>query len=159
MLIALTFAFTFINIKLPITGSGGLIHLGNIPLVVAAIVFSRRHAAVAGAFGMSLFDVAGGWLAWAPFTFVIRAAMGFLIGLIAQARGGKNIALNVAAVLAGGAVMLVGYYFTEVILYGNFVTPFLSVPGNALQVASAVLIGIPVAAALKKIRLPGTARD
>lgn len=42
--IALTYVFTaFINIKLPIAANGGLIHLGNIPLFIAAIVFGWKQ--------------------------------------------------------------------------------------------------------------------
>lgn len=42
-------------------GSGGLIHLGNVPLFVAAMLFGRKTGAIAGAFGMGLFDLMSGW--------------------------------------------------------------------------------------------------
>ena len=75
--IALTYVATWlINIRLPLSGSGGLIHLGNVPLLVAAMLYGRKTGAVAGAFGMGLFDLFSGWTAWAPFTFVIVGAMG-----------------------------------------------------------------------------------
>lgn len=45
MLIALTYIFTaFVNLRLPIAANGGLIHLGNVPLFLAAIIFGRRTA-------------------------------------------------------------------------------------------------------------------
>ena len=38
--VALTYIFTaFINVKLPIAANGGLIHLGNVPLFIGAILF------------------------------------------------------------------------------------------------------------------------
>ena len=38
--IALTYLFTaFINVRLPIAANGGLIHLGNVPLFIGAIIF------------------------------------------------------------------------------------------------------------------------
>ena len=44
LFIALTLVATmFINIRLPIMGNGGLIHLGNVPLFVAALVFGRKQ--------------------------------------------------------------------------------------------------------------------
>ena len=43
MFIALTLVATmFINIRLPIMGNGGLIHLGNVPLFIAAFIFGKR---------------------------------------------------------------------------------------------------------------------
>ena len=40
MCIALTFVATaFINIRLPIMANGGLIHLGNVPLFLTAMIF------------------------------------------------------------------------------------------------------------------------
>ncbi|MDR0935166.1 MAG: ECF transporter S component [Oscillospiraceae bacterium] len=155
LLIALTLVATmFINIRLPISVNGGLIHLGNVPLVVAAIVFGKRSGAIAGAFGMGLFDLLSGWTLWAPFTFVVRGAMGFIIGFIAGRKGGKSVWLNTVAVVIGCAVMVVGYYFTEAIIYGNIITPVTSVPGNLVQAASAVVIGVPLATAMRaKLKL------
>ena len=39
--VALTYIFTaFINVRLPIAANGGLIHLGNVPLFIGAIIFA-----------------------------------------------------------------------------------------------------------------------
>ena len=41
--VALTYIFTaFINVRLPIAANGGLIHLGNVPLFIGAIIFGKR---------------------------------------------------------------------------------------------------------------------
>ena len=81
MCIALTYIFTaVVNIRLPFAPNGGLIHLGNVPLFLAAIIFGRKTGALSGAFGMGLFDLFSGWTAWAPFTFVIVGLMGFSVG-------------------------------------------------------------------------------
>lgn len=59
--IALTYVFTaFINVRLPIAANGGLIHLGNVPLFIGAILFGRRVGAIAGGVGMALFDLLSG---------------------------------------------------------------------------------------------------
>ena len=58
LFIALTYVFTaFVNIRLPIAANGGLIHLGNVPLFIAAILFGRKVGAIAGGVGMALFDL------------------------------------------------------------------------------------------------------
>ena len=48
LFIALTLVATWlINIRLPFMGSGGLIHLGNVPLFVAAMLFGIKTGAIA----------------------------------------------------------------------------------------------------------------
>ena len=92
MLIALVFAATaVINIRLPFVGTGGLIHLGNVPLFIGALLFGRRSGMIAGAFGMGLFDLLGGWTAWAPFTFVIVGCMGYVVGWFAEKKPIHNV--------------------------------------------------------------------
>jgi len=52
ILIALVFVATvFLNIKLPITANGGLIHLGTAMLFLASILFGPKKGAIAGAYG------------------------------------------------------------------------------------------------------------
>lgn len=152
LFIAFTLAATmFVNLRLPIMGNGGLIHLGNVPLLIAAFVFGRRTGAVAGAFGMGLFDLISGWTAWAPFTFIIVGAMGYAAGLIAESMPGKRALVYTLAVAVALVIKVVGYYFVEVILYSNWIQPFGSIPGNVLQIVIAAIIVIPLAGRLKKI--------
>lgn len=152
LFIALTLVATmFINLRLPIMGNGGLIHLGNVPLFIAAFVFGKRTGAIAGAFGMALFDLISGWTLWAPFTFVIVGAMGFLAGLIAEKVPGNRVLVYTLAVAVALLIKIVGYYFTEVILYGNWIQPFGSIPGNIMQVVIAGLIVIPLVGRIKKV--------
>lgn len=152
LFIALTLVATWlINIRLPFMGSGGLIHLGNVPLFVAAMLFGRKTGAIAGAFGMGLFDLMSGWTAWAPFTFVIVGCMGYTVGLIAEKKPFKNMTLNnILSIVLAIIIKIVGYYFAEVILYGNWVLPFGSVPGNILQVGVAGIIVLVFIQQLRK---------
>ncbi|MBK5246824.1 MAG: ECF transporter S component [Peptostreptococcaceae bacterium] len=152
LFVALTFIATmFINVRLPLMGNGGLIHLGNVPLFIAAFVYGKKTGAIAGAFGMSLFDLISGWTAWAPFTFVIVGTMGFVAGLISEKIPGKRLLINSLAVAIALMIKIVGYYFTEVILYGNWIQPIGSIPGNVMQVALAGIIVIPLVARLRKV--------
>ncbi|MCB6994534.1 ECF transporter S component [bacterium 210820-DFI.6.37] len=152
LFIALTLVATmFINIRLPLMGNGGLIHLGNVPLFLAAIIYGRKTGAIAGAFGMGLFDLISGWTAWAPFTFVVVGAMGYVAGLISE-KGKKHPYLfNALAMFTALVIKIVGYYFTEVILYQNWIVPLGSIPGNIIQVVVAAIIVFPFADRLKKL--------
>ncbi|HAS74003.1 MAG TPA: ECF transporter S component [Clostridiales bacterium UBA8960] len=147
-------ATMFINIRLPISINGGLIHMGNVMLFLAAILFGKNKGMIAGAFGMGLFDVLSGWMAWAPFTFLIRGAMGYIIGHIAHLNGkkGDSFFYNFVGILLSSVVMVAGYYITEGLLYGNWVAPMTSIPGNLVQLifgCSAIFIAPIVKKALK----------
>ncbi|MGN0702773.1 MAG: ECF transporter S component [Lentihominibacter sp.] len=152
LFIALTLVATmFINIRLPLMGNGGLIHLGNVPLFLAAIIYGRKTGALAGAFGMGLFDLISGWTAWAPFTFVIVGAMGYVVGLMAEKLKFNPYVVNTLAVLVALVIKIVGYYFAEVILYHNWFVPLGSIPGNIMQVVVAGIIVVPIANRLKML--------
>lgn len=156
LLIALVFVATrFINIRLPIAVNGGLVHLGNAMLFVAAIVFGGKKGAIAGAFGMGLFDLLSEWAIWAPATFIIRGIMGYIIGTMANSkdRNGKKILWNIVGIVLAAIWMVMGYYVAEGILYGNWIAPLTSIPGNITQLIIGAIIGIPLAAALKKTKV------
>lgn len=148
---ALVLLFTaFINIRLPIGGNGGLIHLGNIPLFVAAIVFGRKTGLICGGVGMALFDLLSGWTIWAPFTLIIVGLMGYIVGLVAENREKNRTLWYLIAIVLACVIKVVGYYFAEVILYSNFVTPIASIPGNVIQVMFAGLITLLIVNQLRK---------
>ena len=151
--IALVFLATaFINIRLPIAANGGLIHLGNVPLFLAAAIFGKRTGAVCGAFGMGLFDLLSGWTLWAPFTFVIAGLIGYTVGRLTEDPA-ASYSRYVLAVILALIIKVAGYYIAEAVIYGNLAAPLASVPGNVIQigVASAVFLIIikPIQAGLK----------
>lgn len=157
--IAMTLLFTaFVNVKLPF-GYGGLIHLGNIPLLLAALLYGRKTGCLAGAFGMALFDILSSWTIYAPCTFLVCGLMGYVVGRIAEHHTGKGY-----HILACGIALLIklsGYYLFEAILYHNWIEPLASVPGNTLQVVFATFIVMmvyqPIYGALLKMgMLPRT---
>jgi uncharacterized membrane protein len=154
MLIALVFVSTvFLNIRLPIAANGGLVHLGTAMLFVASILFGPKKGALAGAIGMGLFDMVGGWVLWAPITIVARGLQGYIVGRIAWLNGhkGNSIALNVTATIVSIPFMIAVYYIGESFLYGNWITPLASIPGDLVQNILGIMIAIPICIALKRI--------
>ena len=154
MAVALTYVFTaFVNVRLPIAANGGLIHLGNVPLFIMAILFGKKTGAIAGGVGMGLFDLLSGWTAWAPFTFIIVGIMGYVVGAMTEKH--DQYGWKVAAIFAAFVIKIVGYYIAEIILYGNFIAPISSVPGNVVQIAVAAVVVLiviePIEIAVKKI--------
>ena len=154
MLVALVFVSTFfLNIKLPIAANGGLVHLGTAMLFIASILFGPKKAALAGAIGMGLFDIVGGWALWAPITIVARGLQGYIVGKIAWSKGrkGTSIALNVTATIVSIPFMIAVYYIGEGILYGNWIAPLASIPGDLVQNILGIIVAVPVCVALKKV--------
>lgn len=151
LFIALTCLVTaFINLRLPITANGGLVHLGNVPLFIAAIIFGKRTGALAGAFGMGLFDLLSGWAIWAPFTFITVGLMGFTVGSITNKDRHKTLHWNLLAMIVAGIIKIVGYYIAEGIIYGNWISPIASIPGNALQIGVAIVFVLPIIPTIRK---------
>ena len=112
MAVALTYVFTaFVNVRLPIAANGGLIHLGNVPLFIMAILFGKKTGAIAGGVGMGLFDLLSGWTAWAPFTFIIVGIMGYVVGAITEKH--DQYGWKVAAIFAAFVIKIVGYYIAD----------------------------------------------
>ncbi|MDN7242525.1 ECF transporter S component [Planococcus sp. N028] len=153
MSIALVFVATLLlNIKLPITANGGLVHLGTAMLFVISIVFGPKKGMIAGAIGMGLFDLVSGWTLWAPISFLARGLQGYLVGKIAWSNGrnGNSTKFNILAAILSVPFMLAIYYVGEAIIFGSFIVPAASIPGNIVQNVVGLIVAIPVAVALKK---------
>ena len=144
--VALTYAATWLlNIRLPFMGTGGLIHLGNVPLFAAGMLFGKKTGFWAGALGMGLFDLMSGWTAWAPFTFVI-------VGAISEKAPFKVRFVNdLLCVIVALIIKIVGYYFAEVIITSNWYAPLGSIPGNIIQVGVAGVVALVFVPVLRKV--------
>jgi uncharacterized membrane protein len=141
MFVALTLVFTaFVNIQIPsFGGAGGLIHLGNVPLLIGAMLYGRRTGALAGALGMGLFDILSGWAAWAPCTILTCGLMGFAVGAICKNR--KGMVAKLVAIFVALGIKLAGYFIFEGFIMGSGIAAALkSVPGNIIQVLVAAVI-------------------
>lgn len=143
--VALTYIFTAcVNVRLPIAANGGLIHLGNIPLFVGAIIFGKKTGMIAGGVGMGLFDLLSGWTLWAPFTLVIVGLMGFTVGRITEKSSHQKFVWYMIAIAAACLIKVGGYYIAEGIIYGNWIAPAASIPGNLLQIGLAAVITLAI---------------
>ena len=155
VLTALSIAIVFVAtsvIRVPLAPDGGLVHLGSVALFALSVVFGKWTGAVAGSVGMAMFNLTTEWAAWAPFTFVIRFVMGYIIGSIANMGGcdGSNMKLNLLAVIVAGLWFLPASYVAGAIILSNWVIPVTHIPGNAIQIALMFVLGVPLASLLNR---------
>lgn len=131
--IVLVYVFTLLlNFRLPFAPNGGLVHLGNVPQFVIAILFGRRMGMLAGGLGLSLFDLLTGGAMWAPFTLVIAGAVGFTVGAVTQ--GKKTFPRYILGMALACLINMAGYYVAEGLIYGNWIAPLTSIPGDLIQI-------------------------
>lgn len=152
MFVAMVMVATYF-IQIPGPSSGGLFHMGNAVHFTIAIVFGRRRGAISGGLGMALFDLLGPWAMYTPFTFVIRFAMGYVIGGVAHMNGkeGKNFWYNLGGILVATVIMLVGYWLTEVIFVGDIYTALVdTIGGNTMQCIVGAVVSLPLSAVIIK---------
>ncbi|MEF9933892.1 MAG: ECF transporter S component [Clostridium sp.] len=155
LLIAIVMLTTqFIQIKLPGSSGGGLVHLGNVMVFAIAIVFGGKRAAIAAAVGMTFFDLLSPlYIVYAPITFIGKGLMAYIAGYIAYTNGkmGMSLPYNLLGIIFGGTAMIATYYIGEIFLLGNILTPLANVPGNITQIILGCILGVPLAFALKKV--------
>ncbi len=150
-IITFTTAYFF---HIPI-GTSGYIHLGDAFIYLAAAFLPTPYAMAAAAIGAGLADALSGMPEWILFTVIIKALMS--ICFTYKADRIVNVR-NIVGSVAAGVINIVGYYFAEVILYGNWIAPLLSIPtGGLLQsgggIAVFILVGLSLDQAHIKNRL------
>ncbi len=66
-----------------INASGTKVHIGNAFVVLGALILGPLYGGLAGAVGLSLADILGGFAASAPRTFICKLLIGLIVGFIA----------------------------------------------------------------------------
>ena len=137
-------------IQIPNPPTKGYINIGDAMIFVSALSFGNFVGGLAGAIGSSLADVLSGFSLYAPFTFVIKGAEGFLAGLISNK---KSALRDIMAVAVAGLEMILGYFLAEFYPLQYGWAALTEVPGNVSQIVVGGIIGIPLAIIIRK-RLP-----
>ena len=138
-------------IKIPIPATGGYINLGDCIVLLSGIILGPVYGGIAAGLGSALADLLGGYVAFAPATFIIKGLMaavayyGFVIS-------GKSLSPLAARAISGvGAelLMVAGYLAYESMLYG-FSASLVNVLPNCIQGLAGLAIGIMLIKATEK---------
>lgn len=155
LLIALVTVSTMV-LQIPVSATQGYIHLGDSMILLIAVFFGARYGMVAGGVGSALADLLSGYAHWAPFTFIIKALMGYLIGKIASfsAKNEKFFTVrNMLAAVAGIIWMVFGYFIGGGILKSSFAVAALSIPENLVQGIGGAIIFVVVGVAFHRAKI------
>lgn len=74
----------FFRIPIPSPVGAPFIHMGNMFVILAALLFTGVTGGVAGSIGMGLWDVIHGYAATSYVTFILKFGIGFFTGLVAS---------------------------------------------------------------------------
>ena len=144
---ALVIVFTSF-IKVPI-GAGGYIHLGDLMILLSASILPLPFALLSSCVGAALSDVIVGAPIWAPFSLIVKA----LIVLCFTAKKDKILcARNFIGCGLSCIITVVGYFFSEVIIYGNW-GAYVSMPWNLIQAVVAAVGYIVIGIAFDKLKV------
>ncbi len=67
-----------------ISATGTKIHVGNAFVVLGALLLGGPYGGLAGAIGLSIADILGGYPLSAPRTFICKLVIGLVVGLVAH---------------------------------------------------------------------------
>jgi len=165
VLTALLTALVFLGttaLKIPVPLTQGYVHLGDAMVYISVLILGRKNGSFAAATGSAMADVLGGFAAFAPWTLIIIFVMAFTTGTILELavrphpqhthRQTPNPLLSsVLAMTAGGAMMCLGYFIAETIMYGSYVVALAELPWNIGQFAAGMVIAVAINAQLKKV--------
>jgi len=135
-------------IQIP-TPTKGYIHIGDSMVYLCGLLLGPWAGGLAAATGSLLADVFSGYGIYAPATFVIKGLDALIVAYIYKfIISGKNTIFMksfafIAAVLAGGIIMVSGYLAYETFLYG-FAVAVLSIPANITQALGGAILALPL---------------
>ncbi len=144
---ALSFVATY-AIMIPIPATSGYFNIGDVFVIISGLVFGPAVGGLAGSIGPALSDMMGGYLFFAPFTFVIKGCEGLVAGYVGGRLTDADTKRITLAWALGGACVVIGYFVVEAVFFGVS-TAAVEVPVNTLQVIVAGVVGVPVSKALR----------
>lgn len=133
--------------KLPVPVTQGYIHLGDALVLVSAAVLGPAGIAAA-AVGSMLADLLGGYFTYLIPTFLIKG----LVALVATLGLGKQrpFWVQLLVLMAAEAVMVLGYFLAECLLYGAAAAAGAVLP-NVVQGIGGAVFGILLIPVFRRI--------
>ena len=126
----------------------GIVHFGDAVIFLAACLLPKPYALAAAAIGGGMANIVTPTTVWLPATVVIKPA----IAACFTSKGHMLCKRNICALFVAAAITIVGYYiWAAVVVYGNWITPWLpSLWGGLIQSGGSAVIFILAAGAIER---------
>lgn len=157
LMTALTTALTIASVPL----ASGYYNFGDVPIFMTACLLGPLPALVTGALGAALGDVILGYMAYAPFTLIIKALEGLVAALFFKviskpiAKKAPQAAFYCLGNILSGLIMAFGYFLAEGVLLSEerWSGGIVNLPFNILQgsISAIVATTLLYVCQLKKI--------
>jgi len=148
---ALTCVLTML-ISIPVPATGGYINIGDVGVMLTALIFGPVIGSLGGGIGSALADIFLGYPIWAPATFIVKGLEGLIVGLIANPRKVRTYFnfYDIIAVIIGGLTMVFGYFIVEAFVFNFGIAPALvELPGNLFQSIIGAIISLSLIVVLR----------
>ena len=147
LMAALTYVATMV-VRSP-SPMQGYVNLGDCIVLLSGWILGPWWGAAAGGLGSMLVDLIGGYGHYAPGTLVIKGCMALVAALIVKAMKESKASYVISAVVSE-AIMVLGYFGYASLLLGQGWGAAASIPGNLVQGAMGMVIGLVLLVVLKR---------
>ena len=130
----------------------GYVNLGDCFVLLSGWLLGPWWGAAAGGIGSMLADLVLGYGHYAPGTLIIKGAMALVAALVFKAFR-KNTAGALIGGVAAEVVMVAGYFGYAALLLGKGIGAAASIPGNLVQAAMGLVIGLVLFFLLKRSKV------
>ena len=144
---ALTVVMTMV-VHIPTIGTNGYLNLGDMVVLLAALILGKKGGFVVGGLGSALADFLLGYVHYAPITLIVKGLEGYIAGSLLETEIGKRKPLIVTSI--AGIFMAFGYFVPEIFMYGK--GAIASIPGNIMQGLLGAITSVVLYTALKRTK-------
>ena len=153
---ALVYVATSI-IRYPTFRTQGYINIGDSIVLLSAWLIGGVYGGLAAGIGSALADLLAQYVTYVPGTFIIKFLMALVAYLIFTALKKTNINKVVAYIVSGVVaelIMVFGYFLYESTILGYGLAAAASIPSNAIQAGTCLVIGYIAIGILEGAKVP-----
>ncbi|MCR5418007.1 MAG: ECF transporter S component [Lachnospiraceae bacterium] len=154
MLAAMTTIATMI-IKIPTLGTNGYVNIGDSLVLLSAWLLGNPYGALAAGIGSALADLLSGYPVYIPGTAIIKFLMAFTAAVVFKKTKRDHVPAPVPYILSSivaEVIMVAGYFIYEATVLGYGFVAAASIPGNAVQGITCLILGNLLIHALSGIK-------